>query len=68
MHNYLMKVISLFNFNNINFEVIGLDLFVDVNKPFKNMFAFCNKKVGECKILQNIRETISFWNSLHREI
>src|SRR5574344_941885 len=33
MNNYLMKVISLFNFNNINYEVIGLDLFVDVDKP-----------------------------------
>ena len=54
MHNYLMKVISLFNFNNINFEVIGLDLFVDVNKPFKNMFAFCNKKVGGVKYYKTL--------------
>ena len=49
-----MKVISLFNFNNINFEVIGLDLFVDVNKPFKNMFAFCNKKVGGVKYYKTL--------------
>lgn len=54
MHNYLMKVISLFNFSNINFEVIGLDLFVDVNKPFKNMFAFCNKKVGGVKYYKTL--------------
>ena len=54
MHQYLMKVISLFNFYNINFEVIGLDLFVDVDKPFENMFAFCNKKVGGVKYYKTL--------------
>ena len=44
MNKYLMMVISYLNLNFINFEVIGLDLFVDVDKPFENMFAFCNKK------------------------
>lgn len=54
MHQYLMKVISLFNFYNINFEVIGIDLFVDVDKPFKNMFAFCNKRVGGVKYYKTL--------------
>ncbi len=60
MNNYLMKVISLFNFNNINYEVIGLDLFVDVDKPFKNMFAFCNKKVGKVKYYKTLEKQYHF--------
>ena len=75
MHNYLMKVISLFNFNNINFEVIGLDLFVDVDKPFINMFAFCNKKVGKVKYYKTLEKQYHFgthyiekFNNTHKNI
>lgn len=75
MHNYLMKVISLFNFSNINFEVIGLDLFVDVDKPFKNMFAFCNKKVGGVKYYKTLEKQYHFgthyiekFNNTHKNV
>lgn len=75
MNNYLMKVISLFNFNNINYEVIGLDLFVDVDKPFKNMFAFCNKKVGKVKYYKTLEKQYHFgthyiekFNNTHKNV
>ena len=55
-----MKVISLFNFSNINFEVIGLDLFVDMDKPFKNIFSFCNKKVGKVKYYKTLEKQYHF--------
>lgn len=75
MHQYLMKVISLFNFYNINYEVIGLDLFVDVDKPFKNMFAFCNKKVGKVKYYKTLEKQYHFgthyiekFNNTHKNV
>ena len=75
MHQYLMKVISLFNFYNINFEVIGLDLFVDVDKPFENMFAFCNKKVGKVKYYKTLEKQYHFgthyiekFNNTHKNV
>ncbi|MGJ0330073.1 hypothetical protein NG755_10225 [Aliarcobacter cryaerophilus] len=75
MYQYLTKVISLFNFYNINYEVIGLDLFVDVDKPFKNMFAFCNKKVGKVKYYKTLEKQYHFgthyiekFNNTHKNV
>ncbi|MEM5557388.1 hypothetical protein AAHK07_02585 [Aliarcobacter cryaerophilus] len=75
MNKYLMKVISYLNFNLINFEIIGLDLFVDVDKPFKNMFAFCNKKVGKVKYYKTLEKQYHFgthyiekFNNTHKNI
>ena len=75
MNKYLMKVISYLNFNLINFEVIGLDLFVDVDKPFINMFAFCNKKVGKVKYYKTLEKQYHFgthyiekFNNTHKNI
>ncbi|MGH2307203.1 hypothetical protein ACRCD8_05475 [Aliarcobacter sp. ERUVET-8] len=75
MNKYLMKVISLFNFNNINFEVIGLDLFVDMDKPFKNIFSFCNKKVGKVKYYKTLEKQYHFgthyiekFNNTHKNV
>lgn len=75
MKKYLMKVISYLNFNLINFEIIGLDLFVDVDKPFKNMFAFCNKKVGKVKYYKTLEKQYHFgthyiekFNNTHKNI
>ncbi|WP_418185467.1 hypothetical protein ACNSOS_00215 [Aliarcobacter vitoriensis] len=75
MNKYLMKVISYLNLNFINFEVIGLDLFVDVDKPFKNMFAFCNKKVGKVKYYKTLEKQynigthyIEKFNNTHKNV
>ena len=75
MNKYLMMVISYLNLNFINFEVIGLDLFVDVDKPFKNMFAFCNKKVGKVKYYKTLEKQYHFgthyiekFNNTHKNI
>ena len=75
MNKYLMKVISYLNFNLINFEIIGLDLFVDVDKPFKNMFAFCNKKVGKVKYYKTLEKQYHFgthyiekFNNTHKNV
>ena len=75
MNKYLMKVISYLNLNFINFEVIGLDLFVDVDKPFENMFAFCNKKVGKVKYYKTLEKQYHFgthyiekFNNTHKNV
>lgn len=75
MNKYLMMVISYLNLNFINFEVIGLDLFVDVDKPFKNMFAFCNKKVGKVKYYKTLEKQYHFgthyiekFNNTHKNV
>ena len=75
MNKYLMMVISYLNLNFINFEVIGLDLFVDVDKPFENMFAFCNKKVGKVKYYKTLEKQYHFgthyiekFNNTHKNI
>ena len=75
MNKYLMMVISYLNLNFINFEVIGLDLFVDVDKPFENMFAFCNKKVGKVKYYKTLEKQYHFgthyiekFNNTHKNV
>ncbi|WP_148624681.1 hypothetical protein [Aliarcobacter cryaerophilus] len=75
MNKYIMMVISYLNLNFINFEVIGLDLFVDVDKPFENMFAFCNKKVGKVKYYKTLEKQYHFgthyiekFNNTHKNV
>ena len=75
MNKYLMMVISYLNLNFINFEVIGLDLFVEVDKPFENMFAFCNKKVGKVKYYKTLEKQYHFgthyiekFNNTHKNV
>ena len=44
--NCLKRVSALFNSNNIRFDVTGVDLYVDVEAPFTNLYAIANRKAS----------------------
>ena len=43
-YNCLIRVVAFFNTNNITFDYTGTDIAVDIECPFRHIFAFCNKK------------------------
>lgn len=43
-NNYLLRLVSYLNVNNINYKIIELDICLDIKSNFKNILSVCMKK------------------------
>ena len=48
-HDCLIRLVAYLNTNQIGFEYTGIDIAVDMECPFRYVYAFCNKKAAGVK-------------------